>query len=413
MQTRLTYAAFCFAGVLLVLSISTAQAFEVTRGITVATWFTYPRYQPAPATGIEWPPYHSDGPSQEQLENVYNAGFRLIRLAVDPAPFIYFEGQQREHLFTSLFDGIERLRRVGFAVIVDLHPNSRHPVWGDRALVNVSAVNYLARYADLVESTASRLGSVTADNVALELMNEPRVSCKGTEQVRWQAMAADLVSRARAGSKTLPIIVSGGCASTPDGLIALNPKAFDDKNIFYTFHYYEPFSFTHQGAQFIPWADKYLDQVPWPYSRRPIEEPTRALRARLAVLRMDSAEVSKQFAAALNNLNRYYATKHDAHTIESKFAAVKDWAIQNNIEPDRVVVGEFGVWKRHAGLPGALCVDRAAWIDAVRQAAEHQRFGWVFFHLDGPFGLIEPPGKIDPVVLHALGLGPPAACSAD
>jgi hypothetical protein len=90
---------------------------------------------------------------------------------------------------------------------------------------------------------------------------------------------------------------------------------------------------------------------------------------------------------------------------------VNEWARHNNIESSRVVVGEFGVWQRHAGLPGALCVDRAAWIAAVRQAAEKQMFGWIFFHLDGPFGLIDSAGKIDPVVLQALGLGTVATCS--
>lgn len=381
--------------------------------INVATWFTWPRYQAAPATGIEWPPYKTERPGEALLTSLHAAGFKTIRLAVDPSPLIFFEGQQREALVAMFKDTLKQLQKIGFKVVFDLQPNSRHKTWGDRAILSADDPTYLNNYAEFVKEMSRYLASFEPGSVALELINEPRVGCKGAEQARWQEIVSKLVTQARAGSKTLPIIVSGGCASTPDGLIALNPKAFDDKNIFYTFHYYEPFSFTHQGAQFIPWADKYLDQVPWPYSRRPIEEPTKALHARLAALRMDSAEVSKQFAAALNNLNRYYAAKHDARTIESKFSAVKDWAIQNNIEPDRVVVGEFGVWKRHAGLPGALCVDRAAWIDAVRQAAEHQRFGWVFFHLDGPFGLIEPPGKIDPVVLHALGLGPPAACSAD
>lgn len=193
--------------------------------------------------------------------------------------------------------------------------------------------------------------------------------------------------------------------------MALDPKTFDDKNILYTFHYYEPFTFTHQGAQFIQWPDKYLDQVPWPYTRRSIEEPLKALQARLSALRMDSEDEHKQLFAARNNLERYYAAKHDAQTIEEKFAKVHEWAVRNNIAPDRVIIGEFGVWRRQAGLPGALCVDRAAWIDAVRRAAEKNKFSWAFFHVDGPFGLINGAGKIDPVVLNALGLGSGASCS--
>jgi hypothetical protein len=126
---------------------------------------------------------------------------------------------------------------------------------------------------------------------------------------------------------------------------------------------------------------------------------------------MDSEDERKQFFAARNNLERYYAAKHDAQTIEAKFAQVHEWAVRNNIQPDRVIVGEFGVWRRQAGLPGALCVDRAAWIATVRRAAEKNKFSWAFFHVDGPFGLIDAAGKIDPAVLNALGLGPAASCS--
>jgi hypothetical protein len=411
MKPRRVFTLLTLDGILLLLSIVTAHAFDITRGITIATWFTYPRYQPAPATGIEWPPYPSKGPSQEQLTEVHNVGFRLIRLAIDPAPLVFFEGQQREQLFKSLLGAVARLRAIGFAVIVDLHPNSRHPIWGDRALLDATNTNYLQRYAGLIEDIARRLANVKADNIALELVNEPRISCKGAEQVRWQEIVSNLVARVRAGSKTLPVIVSGGCASTPDGLIALDPKAFDDKNILYTFHYYEPFTFTHQGAQFIQWPDKYLDQVPWPYTRRPMEEPLKALQERLSALRMDGDGERKQFSAARNNLERYYAARHDAQTIEAKFSKVQEWATRNNIEPDRVIIGEFGVWRRQAGLPGALCVDRAAWIAAVRRAAEKNKFSWAFFHVDGPFGLIDAAGKVDPAILNALGLGPDTSCS--
>jgi endoglucanase len=379
--------------------------------LNVATWFTWPRYQTLPATGIEWPPYKPERPGEAQLASLHAAGFQTIRLAVDPAPLIFFEGQRRDALVAMFMDTLKRLQKTGFKVIFDLQPNSRHKTWGDRALLDAANSTYLNHYADLVQVMAGHLSSFEPGTVALELINEPRIGCKGAEVARWQEIVSNLVLHARAGSKTLPVIVSGGCASTPDGLMALDPKTIDDKGIIYTFHYYEPFTFTHQGAQFIPWPDKYLDQVPWPYTRRPIEEPIKALRERLRALRMDNEEESKQFAAARNNIERYYAAKHTEQTIESKFSNVNEWARHNNIESSRVVVGEFGVWQRHAGLPGALCVDRAAWIAAVRQAAEKQMFGWIFFHLDGPFGLIDSAGKIDPVVLQALGLGTVATCS--
>jgi hypothetical protein len=381
------------------------------RAINIATWFTWPRYQASPATGIEWPPYKAERPEEGQLEALRAAGFKTIRLAIDPAPLVFFEGHRRDDLIAMLKKTVTQFQKIGFKVIFDLQPNTRHKIWGDRALLDPTNKDYFNRFANLVEDLSRQLSSFDSGTIALELINEPRIGCKGADTTRWQEIVSNLVTRVRAGSKTLPVIVSGGCASTPDGLIALDPRAFDDKNILYTFHYYEPFTFTHQGAQFIQWPDKYLDQVPWPYTRRPIEEPLKALQGRLLALRMDSEDEHKQFLAARNNLVRYYAAEHNAQTIEEKFAKVHEWALRNNIEPGRVFIGEFGVWRRQAGLPGALCVDRAAWIAAVRRAAEKNKFSWAFFHVDGPFGLIDAAGKIDPVMLDALGLGSDATCS--
>jgi len=388
-----------------------AASMNGERAINIATWFTWPRYQAPPATGIEWPPYKSERPEEGQLEALHAAGFKTIRLAIDPAPLVFFEGHRRDEIIAMLKKTVTQFQKIGFKVIFDLQPNTRHKIWGDRALLDAANKDYFNRFSNLVEDLSRQLSSFDSGTVALELINEPRIGCKGADTMRWQEIVSNLVARVRVGSKTLPVIVSGGCASTPDGLVALDPKAFDDKNILYTFHYYEPFTFTHQGAQFIQWPDKYLDQVPWPYTRRPIEEPLKALQGRLSALRMDSEDEHKQFFAARNNLERYYAAKHDAQTIEAKFAKVHEWAVSNNIEPDRVFIGEFGVWRRQAGLPGALCVDRAAWIGAVRRAAEKNKFSWAFFHVDGPFGLIDAAGKIDPAVLNALGLGLAASCS--
>jgi hypothetical protein len=383
---------------------------NVERAINIATWFTWPRYQVSPATGIEWPPYKSERPEEGQLEVLHAAGFKTIRLAIDPAPLIFFEGNRRNNLIAMLKETVTQLQKIGFKVIFDLQPNTRHKIWGDRALLDPVNQAYFNRFADLVEELSRQLSSFDSGTTALELINEPRIGCKGADMTRWQEIVSNLVARVRAGSKTLPVVVSGGCASTPDGLIALDPEAFDDKNVLYTFHYYEPFTFTHQGAQFIQWPDKYLDQVPWPYTRRPVEEPLKALQERLSELRMGDEDERKQFFAARNNLERYYAARHDAQTIEAKFAKVQEWAVRNHIEPNRVIIGEFGVWRRQAGLPGALCVDRAAWIASVRRAAEKNKFSWAFFHVDGPFGLIDAAGKMDPAVLNALGLGSMASC---
>ena len=262
---------------------------------------------------------------------------------------------------------------------------------------------------------ARRLQELGDDGIAFELINEPRLKCKGPEQDLWQRMMAHLIARARAGSRDLPLVVTGACISTPEGLMALDPAALGDGNLIYTFHYYEPFTFTHQGAQFIPWPDKYLDEVPWPAGARPIAEPLEQLKKRMqTVPGRDEAARNQALMGAQVNLQRFYASGAGPALIEKRFAAVRGWADRHRIPPQRIFIGEFGVWRQHAKLPGARCEDRVRWLADTRAAAEKYGFTWAYFNYDGPFGIVSDDGvrALDPAVLASLGLGQGGQCAS-
>ncbi len=56
----------------------------------------------------------------------------------------------------------------------------------------------------------------------------------------------------------------------------IESKPFADKNIIYTFHYYDPFFFTHQGATWAGEGLAELKYVPFPYSKdKKIKRPKR------------------------------------------------------------------------------------------------------------------------------------------
>jgi hypothetical protein len=225
-------------------------------------------------------------------------------------------------------------------------------------------------------------------------------------------MLGRLVKRARAGSRDLALIVTGSCISTPEGLTALDPQMLNDRNLIYTFHYYEPFTFTHQGAQFIPWPDKYLDEVPWPAGARPIEEPLALLKVRMLTTDLDAANRAKATVGAQANLRRFYASGAGPALIERRFADVRRWAEKHGIAPQRILVGEFGVWGKHGELPGARCEDRVRWLSDVRRTAEKNGFAWAYFNYDGPFRIVTDDNvrALDPAVLSSLGLGGTENC---
>jgi hypothetical protein len=414
---RLTIAAFALGALCALVSGGQARAadssFSMSRAINLAMWFTWPRYLPD-GRGIAWPPYKEvpAPPSDAELRGLRAAGFDTVRLPVDPAPFIVFEGRQREEVYAILFKALDRIKASGLKVILDIHPNSRHAVWGQDAVAAGPDAPAFVAVAGVIAEMAARLGPGARSSVALELLNEPRLKCKGEQQERWQKMAGLLVQRARAANPELALIVTGACVSSPDGLLALDPAPFHDANIFYTFHFYEPFSFSHQAAQFIPWPDKYLDGVPWPASARPIDGPLTLMNQRVAAAAgLDDAAREKARTGAANNLRRFYASGAGPESVKSRFDELRRWAERNGIPPNHLLNGEFGVIRRSPGVSGALCPDRLRWLRDVREASEANGFAWSYFNLDGPFALVvsDKDRRLDQGVLSSLGLA--SACS--
>jgi hypothetical protein len=261
-------------------------------------------------------------------------------------------------------------------------------------------------YTALITNMARRLDKHDAKHVALELINEPRVKCAGAEQERWQTMAKTLVDGARKGSRKLTLILTGACVSSLEGLIALDPKAIGDKNLIYTFHFYDPFTFTHQGATFIPWPDKYLDEVPWPASRRPIEDVLPRIQPRVAAAKLDENARQQAALGAQANLQKYYRSGAGAEMIKTRFGQVADWAKANSVPANRIFIGEFGVLRKHEGTAGARCEDRMRWLRDIRTAAEGFGFTWAYFNYDGAFAIVESDQRrvLDQNVLASLGL---------
>lgn len=396
---------------ILVILMTPAEAradFLVGPSINIAQWFTWPRYEPAPSTSIAWPPYKETPrpPSLSELQALRKAGFETIRLPVDPAPFVVFEGEKREAVYRMLFDALSRIQQAGLKVIVDLHPNSRHPVWGQHAVIAGLDAPAFVAFADVAAEMSRRLGKLDPNRVALELMNEPRLQCKGEQQQRWERIAGALISRARQQAPKLTLVITGACVSSLDGLLALDPSTFNDANLIYTFHFYEPFSFTHQGASFIPWPDKYLDEVPWPIHHRPIEQPLARLQERMQKISLDPIALEKAKIGAQANLTKLYASRAGRETLDARFSKVSAWARDHGVPPQRILIGEFGVLRKNADNPGALCADRIRWLSDIREIAYKYGFSWSYFSYDGPFALVlnDQDRELDPPVLKALGL---------
>jgi endoglucanase len=104
----------------------------------------------------------------------------------------------------------------------------------------------ITRFAELWRQVAADFRGAPS-NVWFELINEPngRLNDSNLMAVLTPALAA-----VRTSNPTRPVIIGGQNWS---GIESLATVAFpNDPNIVATFHYYDPFDFTHQGA---PWVN--------------------------------------------------------------------------------------------------------------------------------------------------------------
>ena len=180
-------------------------------------------------------------------------GLKHVRLCV--APRVIMErtsGNVIEERGKQLEAAIERFHRAGLLVMVDIHNEDRaaeiSPPWQDA-------------FVRFWGSLAARLSRFDPEMTILEIINEPVFDHR---EEQWNALNG---AWRRSFARTPPqhtIVTSGPNWGGIDGLKKL--KLLPDKNVIYSFHCYDPFPFTHQGATWSGPAVKPLRGVPYPSS---------------------------------------------------------------------------------------------------------------------------------------------------
>jgi len=174
----------------------------------------------------------------QDATRIRQAGFATVRL---PVRFSGHASAAPPYTIDAAF--MARVHHVvdanlaaGLNVIIDLHNYDE---------LFVDPDGHKARFAELWRQIGASFQAAPA-NVWFELINEPHGALADANLL---AVLTPALAAVRTSNPTRPVIVGGQNYSGVDSLATV---AFpNDPNIVATFHYYDPFDFTHQGATFV------------------------------------------------------------------------------------------------------------------------------------------------------------------
>jgi endoglucanase len=218
-------------------------------------------------------------------------------------------------------------------------------------------------------------------------------------------MAKRMHDVARQAAPRLALIVQGSCWGGAEGLAAIDPATFNDGNIYWSFHTYEPFLLTHQGASWTGGPAAYIDGLKYPPDPKQKRAIIKAALARIAKSGL-SPERRKALAAELQrDASQYFKPGWVKSAMRKPFDIVIAWADTHGVQANHILLGEFGVIKRDQSteVPEAI---RARVMQATREMAERRGMAWSVWSWGGSFGITveEKERRFSPALLGALGL---------
>ncbi len=176
-----------------------------------------------------------------------------------------------------------------------------------------------------------------SQNLIFEILNEPHDQL--TPEL-WNDYLSEALQIIRIKNPKRAVIVGTANWGGVDALQKL--KLPQDDYLILTFHYYLPFQFTHQGAEWVEGSQAWLG-TQW----------------------LGSAEEVK--------------------AIQNDFDLVNQWAAVHHVP---VFMGEFGAYSK------ADMASRVRWTSTVARQAEQRNFSWAYWEFCAGFGVFDPVNNV-------------------
>lgn len=260
---------------------------------------------------------------EKMFASIAKAGFKTVRIPINFGAWANYEKPYRWENEDALKVADSFIKWAGennLNAIIDLHH-----VEFDGTVKGAATTD---RIVWLWKQIAARYKNTNAEKVFFEIRNEPH-DIKAED---WREQAAAVIKAIRAVAPNHTLIVGFHDWNSRQAMIESKP--FDDKNIIYTFHFYDPFLFTHQGATWSDEGLKSVKNIPFPYSKNVKIEKPESVKGKWVGSLIDSYEAHSKAKKIFNDLK-----------------AAKDWSVKNKVP---IFVGEFGSFGQYAA-PGDRC----------------------------------------------------------
>ncbi|MFZ0282726.1 MAG: cellulase family glycosylhydrolase [Bacteroidales bacterium] len=221
-----------------------------------------------------------------------------------------------------------------------------------------------------------------SDFILYEILNEPH----GISTSDWGNIQNQAINAIRAHDTRHTIVVGGSGYNTYTEL--KNLPVYQDTNLLYTFHFYDPFLFTHQGATWVSPTMEPLSGVPFPYCGACMPLLPESLKG-------------SWIESAYNN----YSSEGRISYVQSLIDNAVQFRNSRNV---KIFCGEFGVY-----IPNSDLADRAGWYGSVREYLEQNNIPWTTWDYKGGFGLFRENSNelfehdLNILLLNSLGLNIP------
>ncbi|MFO0856473.1 MAG: cellulase family glycosylhydrolase [Phycisphaerales bacterium] len=308
---------------------------------------------------------------REELDALRAAGLSHVRLPLDPASLWDREAKAlRPGAWGEAQYAIDLCLAANLAVVLDIHPRGGQSKW----IMPDDATGATQHLEALWTALAPRCTQWDAEKVFLEIMNEPH---EIKEPGAWAIAQQRVASIIRDHCPNHTIIATGDEWGGVGGLKKLDP--LDDGNVVYSFHFYEPMTFTHQGATWGWEGWKNLRNVPYPCTTQQAKDVAKTIddekgRKGLIGEHSDKEEAKQKF----DGWNRdHIAARIDEAAAWSRHNARKGEALP-------LYCGEFGAIKEFAPQESRL-----AWLKDVAAVCREKKIGWAMWDYCGGFAMSE------------------------